>query len=158
MVVRDAAVSPAGSAAAVSADDRQDIVDLTVAYCWALDGNRWDDLDGVFTPDAHAVLGRPCDGLPAIKARIEEALGPLDDSQHMVTNHQVTVSADGATATCRCYFHAQHVRGSASGGANFIVAGRYEDELVRTPDGWRIAHRVLTPMWTEGNLAVTRGD
>lgn len=154
MVGGDAAVTGAD----VPADDRQAIVDLTVAYCWAIDGNRWDDLDAVFTPDAHAELGRSCDGLPAIKSRIEEALGPLDDSQHMVTNHQVTVSADGATGTCRCYFHAQHVRRAAAGGANFIVAGRYEDEVVRTSDGWRIARRVLTSMWTEGTIAVIRGD
>jgi hypothetical protein len=38
-----------------------------------------------------------------------------------------------------------------------VVAGRYEDRLVRTADGWRIAHRELITMWTAGNLAVVRG-
>ena len=42
------------------------------------------------------------------------------------------------------------------GGDNYIIAGRYDDRVVRTPDGWRIAHRVLTVDWTEGNPAVVR--
>ncbi len=142
--------------AAVSVDDRLAIVDLTFAYCWAIDNNDYAALDQVFTPDARAELGRTCDGVEAIKSRIAEALDPLDDSQHMVTNHQVTV--DGERGTCRCYLQAQHVRQNPTGGPNLIVAGRYEDEVVRMPDGWRIAKRVLTVMWTEGNPAVTRGD
>jgi len=74
----------------------------------------------------------------------------------MVTNHDIDV--DGDTATCRCYFQAQHVRRAAVDGPNFIIAGRYEDELVRTDHGWRIHRRVLTIMWREGNVAVVRPD
>ncbi|CAN5399203.1 nuclear transport factor 2 family protein [soil metagenome] len=140
--------------------DRQAIVDLAVAYCWALDTRDWDALDRVFTADATAVLGSPLlTGVEAIKQRVRQALRPLDTSQHMVNTHQVSVNGD--TATSRCYFHAQHVRRAAGGdGAspNFIVAGRYEDRLVRTIDGWRIAHRELVTMWTDGNERVVRGD
>ena len=72
----------------------------------------------------------------------------------MVTNHQVQV--DGDTARHRCQMQAQHVRHGADGGPNYIVAGRYEDELVRTADGWRIAHRDLVIVWTDGNIRVVR--
>jgi hypothetical protein len=140
--------------------DQQAIIDLTIAYCWALDTREWSMLDRVFTTEATALLGSPeLSGLEAIKQRVANALDPLDHSQHMVNTHQVHV--DGDTATCRCYFQAQHVRRAAAvDGArpNFIVAGRYEDRLVRTSDGWRIAHRELVGMWTEGNLAVVRGN
>jgi hypothetical protein len=145
---------------AVSIEDRLAIVDLTIAYCWALDTHRWDDLDDVFLADATAELGSPVlEGRDAIKARIASALSPLDDSQHMVTNHEVRYAAgDTDRATCRCYLQAQHIRSSVGeGGPHFIVAGRYEDELVRTPRGWRIAFRRLVTMWTEGNVAVVRG-
>jgi hypothetical protein len=141
---------------APSIDDRVAITDLTIAYCWALDGRQWDLLDGVFTADASAELGEAVSGLPAIKARVSSALGMLDDSQHMVTNHDVHVEGD--RATCRCYFQAQHVRKAAVAGPNFIIAGRYEDQLVRTSAGWRIHRRVLTVMWREGNLAVVRPE
>jgi len=29
---------------------------------------------------------------------------------------------------------------------------------VRTPDGWRIAHRLMQQTWTEGNPAVTKKE
>ena len=94
----------------------------------------------------------PLDGVEAIIDRIRHALEPLDDSQHLIGNHQVTIDQD--TATCRCYLQAQHIRHAAVGGANFIVAGVYSDDLVRTTDGWRIRHRTLTVQWTDGNPKV----
>ena len=42
-------------------------------------------------------------------------------------------------------------------GRTYIMAGRYEDHLVRTPDGWRIADRTLTIDWTEGNPDIRQG-
>lgn len=39
-------------------------------------------------------------------------------------------------------------------GDRFIVAGRYSDSLVRTEDGWCIAHRRRETWWTDGNPAV----
>lgn len=135
------------------------IIDLTYAYCWALDEHRWDGLDTVFTEDATAELGSPLlTGREEIKRRVEAALSPLDDSQHMVTNHVVIFTRHdggaGDTATSRCYLQAQHVRRRLEGGSNFVIGGRYEDEAVRTPQGWRLRHRRLIVMWREGNPAV----
>lgn len=132
--------------------DREAIIDVTIAYCWALDGKDWDALDDVFVPEATADLGRRLEGIDAIKARVRGALESLDDSQHMVATHQVRI--DGDRATCRCYLQAQHVRRGVDGGETFMFAGRYEDQLVRTVAGWRIAHRDLVRMWTDGNPAV----
>lgn len=132
--------------------DRQAIVDLTIAYTWALDSRRYDDLDAVFLPDATAELGRSLTDREAIKARIAEALDPLDASQHLVGNQQVVL--DGDRATCRTYLQAQHVKRNTPGGDLYMVAGAYVDRMVRTPDGWRIEHRTLTVLWTDGNAAV----
>jgi 3-phenylpropionate/cinnamic acid dioxygenase small subunit len=79
----------------------------------------------------------------------------MDETQHLISNHQINVQGD--TATCRCYLQAQHVRKAAHGGPNFIIAGRYEDQLTRTSEGWRISFRRLVVMWTDGNPAVSRG-
>ena len=137
-------------------EDRADIIDVTHSYCWALDRNQWDELDDVFLSDATAVLGtRSAESRDEIKQICSSALSKLDDSQHIVATHQVRV--DGDTATCRCYLHAQHIRLEAEGGPHWVVAGRYEDDLIRTAAGWRIKHRTLAVMWTEGNLAVVRG-
>lgn len=134
--------------------DRQQIVDVTLAYTYALDAKDWDALDDVFTVDATAYLTEELDGREAIKGRVRRALESLDLSQHMVANHDVRI--DGDSAVCRCYLQAQHVREAAPGPPNFIVAGRYDDRFVRTSVGWRIVRRELTIMWTEGNPSVTR--
>jgi hypothetical protein len=137
--------------------DEQAIIALTIGYCWALDSRQFADLREVFLTDGVArYAGRDAEGVDAIMARCSAALSPLDESQHMVANHQVHV--DGDRATSRCYFQAQHTRRGLEGGENFIIAGRYEDECIRTPEGWRIKHRVLTTMWSEGNPKVVRPD
>ena len=141
---------------AMETDDRLAIINLTIAYCWALDERDWESLGQVFHEDATAELGAGVEeGVAAIIRRVAGVLTPLDASQHFVSNHQVAV--DGNRATCRCYLQAQHVRKAAAGGRNYLIAGRYEDELVRTADGWRIAHRRLVMTWREGNPAVVRG-
>lgn len=138
--------------------DERDIVAVISRYCRALDTKNWALLNEVFLPDATADLATTSElvGIEAIVDRIRTALELLDDSQHLVGNHEVDV--DGDNATHRCYLQAQHVRAAAVGGPNYLVGGRYEDRLVRTSAGWRIAHRTLTVMWTDGNLAVARGD
>ncbi len=135
--------------------DRMAIIEITHRYCWALDSKNWPLLDDVFIADATAKLRSPLlEGRDAIRDRISSAVDPLDATQHTVTNHLVTI--DGDRATSRCYLHSQHVRNDAVGGVNYVIAGRYEDELVRTNDGWRISFRRLVQVWSEGNVEVVR--
>jgi SnoaL-like domain len=137
--------------------DRLAIIEITHRYCWALDSREWALLDDVFLPDATAELRSSLlEGRDAIRDRIAGAIGSLDATHHMVSNHIVTI--DGDRATSRCYLHSQHVRNDAVGGVNYVIAGRYEDELVRTASGWRIAFRRLVSVWTEGNIGVVRRD
>jgi len=137
--------------------DEREVTAVALRYCRALDTKDWALLGDVFLPDSTAELGAGPEqvGLDAIVARVRAALEHLDLSQHLVGNHEVVIESD--TARHRCYLQAQHIRRSAQGGPHYIVAGRYEDRLIRTPAGWRIAHRTLTVMWTEGNVAVVRG-
>jgi hypothetical protein len=133
--------------------DEQAIVDLAIAYTWALDTKQLDLLREVFAPDATADLdGVHCDGVDAIIARIDRPISRLDRTQHLVGNHQVRV--DGDTASHRCHLHGQHVKRGTPGGDNYVIGGIYEDRLARTADGWRIVHRTLTATWTDGNPAV----
>jgi hypothetical protein len=133
--------------------DERAIIELTSRYCWAIDSLDRPALEAVFLPEATAVLGAvECRGIEAIWHHINAKLGRLDTSQHVLGSHVVVL--DGDTATSRCYFVAQHVRRGLEGGPHFVVAGSYVDDVVRTPAGWRIAHRVLTTLWTEGNPKV----
>jgi hypothetical protein len=135
--------------------DREDIIDLAVRYTWALDTRSVDDLRNVFTPDATALLRDvECNGVDEIIARIGGSILRFDRTQHLVGNHQVTV--DGDTGTHRCHLQGQHVREGAEGGENFIVGGYYEDRVVRTADGWRIAYRVMQQTWSAGNPDIAK--
>jgi ketosteroid isomerase-like protein len=134
--------------------DEREIHQVATRYCRALDTKDWALLDDVFVPGATAMLGSTTmlAGIEEIRGRIRGALQHLDDSHHLVGNHEIGV--DGDVATHRCYLQAQHVRLAAVGGPNYMVAGRYEDRLARTDAGWRITHRTLTVMWTDGNIGV----
>lgn len=137
-------------------EHRMAIVEVTHRYCWALDARQWHVLDEVFAADATAELASPLlEGREAIVGRVRGTVEALDATQHTVTNHLIEVN--GSSATSMCYLHAQHVLAAAEGGPLFVVAGRYHDRLAVTDAGWRIVHRRLKIVWTEGNLAVVRG-
>jgi len=134
--------------------DREQIIEVAVRYCTAMDTKDWSLLDRCFVADA-TVLYPGFDelrGLPALVGFLDGILGPLDATQHIATNFTVEVEGEEASATS--YLHAQHVRHDAPGGPNFIFAGTYRDRLKRTEEGWRITRRELTTTWVEGNSRV----
>ena len=135
--------------------DRDDIIDLAIAYTWALDTKNVEALRDVFAPDATAMLrGVECTGVDSIISRIGGSMAHLDLTQHLVGNHQIVV--DGDTATHRCQLHSQHVKAGTEGGELFVVGGYYEDNLARTASGWRITHRVMAQTWQSGNPEVVK--
>jgi 3-phenylpropionate/cinnamic acid dioxygenase small subunit len=135
--------------------DRLAIVDLLHRYATGLDSRDWDLLASVFTEDGvadYGALGGVNRGPAAIVALCRGALQGLDASQHIIANEVIAI--DGDEARARCYFQAQHVYAGAAGGDTYLVGGTYEDEVVRTAEGWRIRHRTLVPTWTDGNPGV----
>jgi len=133
--------------------DKEAIIDLAIAYTWALDMRNFDELDKVFAPDANGMLhGVECIGRDAIKARISKAVAWFDVTQHLISNHQVTVTGD--TATHRGQMQGMHTKFDTDGGDNYWIAGYYDDTLVRTPEGWRITFRLMQGTWHHGNPTV----
>ena len=132
--------------------DHHEICRLLDRYGLALDDRDWPRFASCFLPDAVAfygpVLGRQ-DGYAAIEKTCRSALERLDSSQHMISNHEVVL--DGDTARARCYLQAQHTKAGTPGGDNFLIGGRYIDEIARTPEGWRVRRRELQILWQEGN-------
>lgn len=143
--------------ALLALQDRQEITEICYRYGLALDSRDWAALAALFTADADAYYldMPPARGYQAIEDTCRTALTPLSATQHLISN--VVVRLDGDQAECTCYLQAQHVRSGTPDGDNFIIAGRYSDQLVRTPDGWRIRQRRLDVIWTSGNPAVVGG-
>jgi 3-phenylpropionate/cinnamic acid dioxygenase small subunit len=134
-------------------NDRIDISDVLIRYMTALDTRDWDLLHTCFTEDAvldFGTLARRRDGWTDILGAAGIVTG-YDRTQHMLSNIVITIDADEAQASS--YFHAVHV----IDGEALTIGGVYRDRLVRTPAGWRIAHRSLDPVWQSGDseLATT---
>ena len=136
--------------------DKIAISELLARYSTALDTRDWGGLAEVFLPDAecdYGALGNPR-GVDAITELIRSTIADLDATQHLVGNVVVDVRGDEASADC--YLISQHIRKGTPGGDHYFLGGRYSDRVVRTPAGWRIAHRTLHRMWTSGNRDVVR--
>jgi hypothetical protein len=137
--------------------DKQEISDLVMRYCHALDTRDWDLLERCFAPDiVFEGEGLPTgQGFAQIRDTISTALSGLDQSQHYVSNLRIDLHGD--KAFLECYLQAQHVRSSAGPDSNFLVAGIYRDEVVRTNGSWRFTRRALAVTWSSGNPAVPIG-
>lgn len=131
--------------------DKQLIRDLQNYYSYSIDSGEYDNLDNVFLPNAIADYGAAgfLDNLDDIKETIRGALEPLTVAQHVNGNEWAEIDGDAAAAGC--YFRVHMHREGVPGGEHFEMGGRYDDELVRTVDGWRFAKRTITLLWSDGN-------
>jgi 3-phenylpropionate/cinnamic acid dioxygenase small subunit len=140
--------------------DRLEIQDVLTRYAWAIDSKQFDELDDVFTPDAHidyTSSGGIAGEFPEVKAWLAKVLTPFPAYQHLVTNVQLRIEGDAATS--RAGFYNPMVRAKPDGTtALFYTGGEYHDRLVRTPRGWRIRERIEKKVWTAGDRPATPGS
>jgi hypothetical protein len=123
--------------------DRLEIQQLLVDYSTAIDNRRFDDLDRVFTPDAHidyTELGGIAGTYPDVKAWLAEVLPNFPAYFHMLGNFDIRV--DGDTASSRTILFNPMKLGDDD---QIMFCGLwYDDEFIRTADGWRMTRRVET--------------
>jgi hypothetical protein len=116
---------------AVTAADATEILDLLTRYAHVIDNRDWAHADDVFTPDVQ--FGRN----PAFGTGIAQLSALLGDAPathgHNTTDIILDQRADG---TIRAWSKFFIVRGDGT-----VGSGDYQDTLVRTADGWRIAIR-----------------
>jgi hypothetical protein len=136
--------------------DRLEIQQLLVDYATAIDRRRFDDLDRIFTPDAYIdyrAMGGIDGDYPRVKAWLAEVLPHFPAYYHLVGNFDIRLSGDTATGRTAC-FNPMKLGGGPGGqersdsgdhgGQVLFCALWYDDEFVRTPDGWRMTRRVET--------------
>ena len=122
---------------AIDLADRLELHELPGRYGDCIDDRAWDRLPSIFTEDAIfdlTDLGAPrLEGLAEITRFMdEEAAHPRT---HMMTNIYVDDTDDGV----KLYFRIVALIGQGRTGT-----ASYYDEVVKTPDGWRVKHRVTT--------------
>lgn len=129
--------------------DRLEIQQLLVDYSTAIDRRQFDDLDAVFTPDAYIdyrAMGGIDGHYPEVKAWLAEVLRAFPAYAHMLGNFDVriTYDPDGQdTASSRTICFNPMVLDGLSPQVLFCGLW-YDDQFVRTPEGWRMTRRVET--------------
>lgn len=126
----------------VDREARQDIGDLLVRYATGIDRRDWELLRSCFTGDCVADYGdigqwKSADEITEWMRATHE---PLGHTLHRITNH--AVHSDGDAVTVRSYVDVIALGPGNVGGAQ--AAGYYDDVVVRTDDGWKIARRTYT--------------
>jgi hypothetical protein len=125
--------------------DELDVRNLLARFSQATDGGTVEEYGALLTEGATFDLGSRYDapfiGREAVVAghvqrRAEGVAGPTAGVRHMLSTTVVEVDGDRATARS----HWQLFR--TSGDFMLVGMGVYTDELIRTPDGWRLQRRV----------------
>ena len=133
------------------------ITQLVNLYGLAVDSQRWQLFDSIFTTDVVADYGassRWAD-LEQFKTDFAAYHDPFDSTQQTMSTHVVHIDGDHAHSFCNGGWRL--VRKAADGGALRPLwdgTGWYDDTLMRTPGGWRITRRVCRITWWTGNPLV----
>lgn len=118
-----------------------EINDILTAYSTAVDAGRFDALRAVFTADAridYSATGGIAGDLDEIISWLGEVLPAFSAYCHFLGNVDISLNGDAATSRTLCLNPMQTPDRST-----FLLAIYYDDEWVRTVDGWRITSRTL---------------
>jgi 3-phenylpropionate/cinnamic acid dioxygenase small subunit len=122
--------------------DKQDISEVLIRYATGVDRRDWDLFRSCFMSDVDAEYEgiETWSDVEAITAFMVAVHADMGHTMHQLSNIAIDVTGDAATA--RTYVDAVLMTSDGAGGLN--TQGVYDDELVRTIDGWRIARRRFT--------------
>jgi 3-phenylpropionate/cinnamic acid dioxygenase small subunit len=123
---------------------KQEIADVLVRYATGIDRRDWDLFRSCFASDCLAEyegIGtwESADAITDFMVTAHAGMGP---TMHRISNIAIDVDVDGDRAVARSYVDG--ILMAADGESGFNPVGFYDDELLRMPDGWRIAHRTFT--------------
>jgi len=128
--------------------DRFEIQQLLIDYSTAIDTRQFDDLDHVFTADAYIdyrAMGGIDGRFPEVKAWLAQVLPNFPAYAHMLGNFDVRIDGriDRDTASSRTICFNPMVLGGEQN--QILYCGLwYDDEFIRTAEGWRMSRRVET--------------
>ena len=122
--------------------DRQDIAEVLIRYATAIDRRDWNLFASCFTAECHLDYegAGVWDGVETVTRFMADADDGMGHTLHRLSN--IDVALDGDIASARSYVDA--VLMSEDGRSGINAVGWYDDELARTPEGWRIARRQYT--------------
>ena len=134
--------------------DRAEITDVLYRYASTIDRFDRDGLRSLLADDLWAQYGNaePVSGGDAVAAWIAEATASVVWQHHLLSVYHVEVDGDRASALV---YHTSHQVFEDDPDTAKLLVGRYQNELRREPDGWRISRLVLEILWGEEKTDAT---
>ena len=142
--------------------DREAIKEVRALLAKALDYKDWVLFESLFLEEVEADFAAY--GVSRQKVRREDLRGSYQHNlsreglrtQHISSNFRITIAGD--TAHCVSNFLAQHYIKGFEGGEEFFLRAEYQDQLVRTENGWKISTLTLSTLfYVSGNPAILAG-
>lgn len=128
--------------------DRFEIQDMLYRYADIIDRKAVDELNDIFTPDAHidySAFGGSVGDRSSTLEFLKQALPAFSASQHLNANVQITVDGDEGSGRVMCFNPMEMPLGEER--QVFMLGLWYVDTYRRTPAGWRISSRKEEKSW-----------
>lgn len=137
-----------------------ELTELMGRYADMADLKEFTDLPALVYTDTVAVDFESVTGMPPMTVPVGDyvealrgAFAPFAATHHAITGHVIEV--DGDTATIHAHVRAEHwLPGEEP--RRWLVVGFYDNEAVRTADGWRLTRVKLTATHQEGAALIAR--
>jgi hypothetical protein len=132
--------------------DRAELVELLGRYADIADRKEYTELPSLVFTDPVTLDFEAVAGIPPMTTPLREyvevlraSFAPFRATHHVISGH--VIELDGDTAKIHAHVRAEHW---ADGGPDrWLVTGFYDNEAVRTADGWRLSRVKLTPTHQE---------
>jgi SnoaL-like domain len=138
--------------------DRQAIDEIQRRFALAVDAKKFTEIARLFTEDGLIYFNR--------EISVREFIAIFSETQQIVDTQHFSVNSvaviDGRCAVSSSYFFAYHrvpakcanekvnqIYGRYDVETDLFLGGAYDDELVRTADGWRFAVRKIGILWRQ---------
>lgn len=137
--------------------DRSEIIELFGRYADIADTKNFDELPRRVHTDPFTVDFRSVADVPPTETALDDyvqvlrgSFDPFVATHHAITGHVIDV--DGDRARAHAHVRAEHwVPDEVAGGGpnRWLVVGFYDNEAVRTANGWRFSKVKLTAAYQE---------
>lgn len=117
--------------------DRVELHELPGRYGDAIDDRNWEGLERIFTPDATFDLTDLGVGMLTGLSHIQRFMDT--EAQHPRTHMMTNIYVDELPEGVRMYFRIVALLGGGK-----VGTASYYDDVVKTPQGWRVRSRVVT--------------
>jgi len=136
----------------LTAEDRFGILEAIQRYVQAVDSGAFELFDDAFLPDAdldYRSAGGPRGSRDEVRDWLAKCRAGVVHWQHHLSPPVFDLTGEAVRTRTDVYVP-NLVRGAGGAAEILHTGGRYHDELVSTPRGWRIARLRFENTWAHG--------